>query len=77
MKYVFANQDHTLVRCVDDGATFELPRHTHPSYINGYAAERWRAEGCPTPEAYQAVVTPDDQARSRRRAASDDQRRRG
>jgi hypothetical protein len=47
-KYVFTNPEHTLVRCLDDGSTFELPRHTHPSNIAGHAAERWRSEGCPS-----------------------------
>ena len=78
-KYVFANAEHTLVRCVDDGSTFELPRHTHPSNIHGHAAEEWRRQGCPTPEPYaepvKAAVMPDDQARARRRAGGDDRRR--
>jgi len=37
---------------VDDNSTFELPRHVHPSNINGFAAERWRADGCPTPAPF-------------------------
>src|SRR5262245_48433412 len=73
-KYVFADAEHTIVKCLDDGSTFELPRHVHPSNINGFAAERWRADGCPAPEAYKAPVAPDDQARAQRRAASDDRR---
>src|SRR5262249_25171593 len=56
MKYQFANAEHTLVRCLDDGSTFELPRHTNPANINGHAAERWRAAGCPTPSPYEARV---------------------
>jgi hypothetical protein len=72
MKYAFQNAEHTLVRCLDDGSTFELPRHTHPSNINGHAAERWRAAGCPTPAPYEApTVTPDDNARARRRAGDE------
>ena len=71
-KYVFTNPEHTLVRCLDDGSTFELPRHTHPSNIAGHAAERWRAEGCPAPAPYQAAtVTPDDADRRRRRGGRD------
>src|SRR5262249_27585131 len=78
MKYVFANAEHTLVRCVDDGSTFELPRHTNPANIHGFAAERWRAEGCPQPAPFEApepAKTPDDFARRARRTASDDRRR--
>lgn len=75
--YRFANPEHTLVRCVDDGATFEIERNQHPSSINGFAAERWRAAGCPTPVPHrESAVTPDDQARARRRSAGDDARRR-
>jgi hypothetical protein len=78
MKYVFANQEHTLVRCVEDNSVFELPRHVHPSNIAGHAAEQWRREGCPTPDPYresEPVRTPDDADRRRRRGAADDRRR--
>ena len=78
-KYVFANPAHTLVKRLDDGATFELPRHTHPSNIHGHAAEEWRRQGCPTPAPYAETVkpsvVPDDYARRARRSASDDRRR--
>ena len=74
MKYQFANPQHTIVRA-EDGSTFELPRHTHPSNIHGFAAERWRSAGCPAPDPYTApAVTPDDNARAQRRA-SDERRR--
>jgi hypothetical protein len=76
-KYVFMNAEHTLVRCLDDGSTFELPRHTSPANIAGHAAERWRAAGCPTPDPHQElepVRVPDDHARAQRRV-SDERRR--
>jgi hypothetical protein len=77
--YVFTNPEHTLVKCLEDNSVFELPRHVHPSNVAGHAAERWRADGCPTPEPYaepvKAAVMPDDQARARRRAGGDDRRR--
>jgi hypothetical protein len=76
MRYVFTNPEHTLVKCLDDGSVFELPRHVHPSNIHGFAAERWRSEGCPAPIPYSVpAVTPDDNARARRRGAGDEQRR--
>jgi hypothetical protein len=78
MKYQFANAEHTIVRA-EDGSTFELPRHTHPSNIAGHAAEQWRREGCPTPDPYQElepVRVPDDADRRRRRGAGDEQQRR-
>ena len=77
MKYQFANTEHKIVRA-EDGATFEIERHQHPSNVHGFAAERWRAEGCPAPAPYQVpqpARTPDDQARAQRRAG-DEQRRR-
>src|SRR5262249_4820786 len=78
-KYVFANAEHTLVKRVEDGATFEIERHQHPSNVHGFIAEQWRAEGCPTPAPYKApepvkATVPDDQARARRRAAGDHRR---
>ena len=78
MRYAFQNREHTLVKCLDDGSTFELPRHTHPSNVHGFAAERWRAAGCPTPEPYQAPLAPkmpDDADRKRRRDAALQDRR--
>jgi hypothetical protein len=75
--YAFMNPEHTIVKCLDDGSTFELPRHVHPSNIAGHAAERWRAAGCPLPESYKApepATTPDDFARRVRRDASSDRR---
>jgi hypothetical protein len=73
MKYVFANRDHTIVRA-EDGSTFELPRHTNPANINGHAAERWRAAGCPEPAPYELPRVPDDNARARRRSAGTERR---
>jgi len=73
-RYVFTDPQHTTVKCLDDGSTFEWVRYTHPSNLHGFAAERWRADGCPTPEPYAAPVTPDDHARRVRRSAGDDRR---
>jgi hypothetical protein len=81
-KWVFANKDHTAIRRVEDGSTFEWHRREHLSNIHGHAAERWRHEGCPWPNPYKTEApkvrpaTPapktktivDDQARARRRA---------
>jgi hypothetical protein len=77
-EYQFTNPEHTLVKCLDDGSTFELPRHVHPSNVHGFAAERWRRDGCPLPESYKApepAKTPDDFARRTRRGAGEDRRR--
>jgi hypothetical protein len=69
MKYVFANQEHTIIRRLSDGATFEIERHQHPANVQGAIAEQWRREGCPAPAPYEALVkAPDDNARARRRA---------
>ena len=76
-KYVFANADHTIVQRLEDGATFEWLRHTHPSNLHGYIAEQWRNEGCPVPALYTApepAKTPDDFARRTRRSAGVDRR---
>jgi hypothetical protein len=76
MKYQFANAEQTLVRYLDDGSMFQIERHQHPSNVHGFAAERWRASGCPAPDPYREPVrTPDDNARARRRAAGEEQRR--
>ena len=62
MGYVFADKDHTVIKCTEDGSTFEWPRHTHPSNIDGFAAERLREAGCPWPAPYKppAPRVPDD-----------------
>jgi hypothetical protein len=76
MKYQFANPEHTIIRRLSDGATFEIERHQHPSNVHGAIAEQWRREGCSLPAPYRAAtVTPDDNARARRRGAGDDRRR--
>ena len=76
MKYVFANAEHTIVKRLEDGSTFEWSRHVHPSNIHGFAAERWRGDGCPTPAPFEAPhkapVMPDDADRRRRRDAGSD-----
>ena len=77
MKYVFANQEHTIIRRLSDGATFEIERHQHPSNVHGAIAEQWRRDGTPTPDPYQElepIRTPDDADRRRRRAAGEDRR---
>jgi hypothetical protein len=72
MNYTFINTAHTLVRCDDDGATFEVEPHQHVSNVHGFAAERWRAAGCPLPRPYKPPVKiVDDSDRRRRREATD------
>jgi len=74
--YTFANAAHTIVRCDADGSTFEVEPNQHPSNVHGFAAERWRSDGCPTPRPYRAPVKPvDDSDRRRRREAADGARR--
>jgi len=78
-KYVFANPEHSVIRRLSDGATFEIERHQNPANVHGAIAEQWRMEGCPTPAPFKAPfkapVTPDDHARRVRRGAADDRRR--
>ena len=76
--YVYANANHTIIRRLSDGATFEIERHQNPANVHGAIAEQWRADGCPTPEPYKAPESaraPDDHARRTRRGAGDERRR--
>jgi hypothetical protein len=72
MTYRFANPEHTIVMCDVTGSTFEVEPGQHVSNIHGFAAERWRAAGCPLPRPYKPPVKiVDDSDRRRRREATD------
>jgi hypothetical protein len=81
-KWVFADANHSVIKNVATGLSFEWPRHVHISNVHGHAAEAFRNQGCPWPLPYQAdapkakPATPDDNARSRRREASELERNR-
>ena len=77
MPYRFTDATRTMIVREETGHVLEWNPITDKIVSDhGFAAEDYRAAGSPQPLPPVETVTPDDQARSRRRAAGDDARRR-
>ena len=78
MPYRFVDKTRTMIVHEETGAVLEWNPVTDKIVSDhGHAGEAYRAAGSPQPLPPVEPVTPDDQARSRRRSAGDDTRRRG
>ena len=78
MPHRFVDKARTIIVHEETGHVLEWsPTLNRVVSDHGHAGEAYRSAGSPQPFPPLVAVTPDDQARARRRAAGDDARRRG